>query len=294
MCPPHSERLGNWVGNRYRWQRGDAILRDTHLPPSSAYLRGRFFYTQFLDIADPNSTPGRSQDGARRQSAPQKHLETAGLTQKKTSAIAADQRHMGGGPTTQEPLTNIEIHALSLVEDSNCATTGIGADPLTQDDLDDSVHTNTDDKPTASTSGITQPSPDFTPDRDEEDKEEQEQEEPLILHPVEVGVEMEEDTPAPCGPAGTSQSLYSGDFPHGSSDSARPNRVQQHTPSFAAPLLQRGRLVQERLVAVDVYQDIVRLSQASVDIGHELLKARTMIATNIVALSERSRKICCV
>uniref|UniRef100_UPI00398EB427 B-cell antigen receptor complex-associated protein beta chain n=1 Tax=Pristiophorus japonicus TaxID=55135 RepID=UPI00398EB427 len=54
---------------------------------------------------------------------------------KKTSAIAADQRRMGGGPATQEPLTDIEIRALSLVRDSNCATTGIGADPLTQDSV---------------------------------------------------------------------------------------------------------------------------------------------------------------
>uniref|UniRef100_UPI00398EF85C uncharacterized protein n=1 Tax=Pristiophorus japonicus TaxID=55135 RepID=UPI00398EF85C len=122
----------------------------------------------------------------------------------------------GGGPATQELLTEIEIRALSLVGDSNRATTGIGADPLTQDDSDNSDHTNTerpDDRPTASTSGDTQPSPDFTPGRDEEEEEE----EPLILEPVEVevGVEMEEDTPAPWGELEhpPPPSLYSGDSP---------------------------------------------------------------------------------
>uniref|UniRef100_UPI00398EBFA3 uncharacterized protein n=1 Tax=Pristiophorus japonicus TaxID=55135 RepID=UPI00398EBFA3 len=142
-------------------------------------------------------------------------------------------------PTTQEPLTEIEIHALSLVGDSNCATTGIGTDPLTQDDSDDSEHTNTerpDDRSTASNSGVTQSSPDFTTVRDDENEEEEE--EPLILEPVEVevGVEMEEDTPAPCGPTGTSsttESIFRG-FPHGSSDSVRPSAVQQYTPSVAA------------------------------------------------------------
>uniref|UniRef100_UPI00398ED9F4 interleukin-12 receptor subunit beta-2 n=1 Tax=Pristiophorus japonicus TaxID=55135 RepID=UPI00398ED9F4 len=94
-------------------------------------------------------------------------------------------------------------------------------------DSDDSDHTDTE-KPTASTLGVTQPSPDFTTGRVEEDKEEEEEEEPLILEPVEVGVgvEMEEDTPAPCGTAGTSSTTESvfRRFPHGSSDSAGPSR----------------------------------------------------------------------
>uniref|UniRef100_UPI00398E8025 uncharacterized protein n=1 Tax=Pristiophorus japonicus TaxID=55135 RepID=UPI00398E8025 len=205
---------------------------------------------------------------------------------KKTSATAADQWHTRGGPPTQEPLTDMEIRALSLVGDSNRATTGIGADPLAQDDSEDSDHTDTerpDDRPTTSTSGVTQPSPDFTTGRDVEE------EELLILEPVEVGVETEEDTPAPCGPARTSsimECVFSG-FPHGSSDSAGPSRAQQGTPSVAAPLLQRRRLVQKRSVAVGVYQDMVRLSQASGDIGRELLKAMTTIAANIAALSEQ-------
>uniref|UniRef100_UPI00398EC97E uncharacterized protein n=1 Tax=Pristiophorus japonicus TaxID=55135 RepID=UPI00398EC97E len=188
-------------------------------------------------------------------------------------------------------MTDIEIRALSLVGDSIHATTSSGADPLTQDDSDDSDHTDIDDRPTASTSGVTQPSPDFTTYRDEEDEEEQEEEEPLILQPmgVEVGMETEEDTPVPCGPAGTSsttESVFRG-FPHGSSDCAGPSRAQQRTPSVAAPLPQQRRMVQERSVAVGVYLNVVRLSQASVDIGGELFKTMTMITANIAALSER-------
>uniref|UniRef100_UPI00398EBC97 uncharacterized protein isoform X3 n=1 Tax=Pristiophorus japonicus TaxID=55135 RepID=UPI00398EBC97 len=142
-----------------------------------------------------------------------------------------------GGPTTQELLTDMEIRALSLVGDSNRATTGFGADPLTRDDSGDSDHTDIE-RPTASNSGVTQPSPDFTTGTDEEDEEEEE--EPLILEPVGVGVETEEDTAAPCGPAGissTTESVFRG-FPRGSSDSAGPSRAQQGTPSVAAPLLQ--------------------------------------------------------
>uniref|UniRef100_UPI00398E61C4 uncharacterized protein n=1 Tax=Pristiophorus japonicus TaxID=55135 RepID=UPI00398E61C4 len=116
----------------------------------------------------------------------------------------------GGRPPTQEPLTEIEIRALSLVGDSNHATTSIGADPFIQDDSQDSDQTSTErsnDKPTASTSGIIQPFPDFTPARDDEDEEEEQ----LILEPVEVEVrvEMEEDITVLCGPAGTSSTTDS-------------------------------------------------------------------------------------
>uniref|UniRef100_UPI00398E86E4 myb-related transcription factor, partner of profilin-like n=1 Tax=Pristiophorus japonicus TaxID=55135 RepID=UPI00398E86E4 len=92
---------------------------------------------------------------------------------RKTSAIAANQQPTGGGPQMQEPVTEIEIRALSLVGDSNCATIGIGADPATQDDLEDSDQTSTersDDRPTASTSGVIQRSPDFNPARDDEEE----------------------------------------------------------------------------------------------------------------------------
>uniref|UniRef100_UPI00398F00E1 uncharacterized protein isoform X4 n=1 Tax=Pristiophorus japonicus TaxID=55135 RepID=UPI00398F00E1 len=72
-------------------------------------------------------------------------------------------------------------------------------------DSDDSDHSDTDDRPSASTFGITQPSP----DEEDEDEEGEEQEEPLIRQPVELGVETEEDTPAPCGRAGTSSTMES-------------------------------------------------------------------------------------
>uniref|UniRef100_UPI00398EAB3C uncharacterized protein n=1 Tax=Pristiophorus japonicus TaxID=55135 RepID=UPI00398EAB3C len=213
-------------------------------------------------------------------------------SKKKISAIAADQRHTGAGPTTEEPLTEIEIRALSLVRDSNCATTGVGADTPTQDDSEDFDQTSTerrDDRPTASSFDIILPSPDFTTARDKEEEEEEQ----LILEPVEVGagVETEEDTPVPCGPAGissTTECIFRG-FPHASSDSVGPSGAQQRTPSVATPLPQRQRLMQKRSVAVrqiGVDQDMVRLSQASVDIGRELLKAMAMIAGNLAALSE--------
>uniref|UniRef100_UPI00398F2974 uncharacterized protein n=1 Tax=Pristiophorus japonicus TaxID=55135 RepID=UPI00398F2974 len=219
------------------------------------------------------------------------------VARKKTSAIAADQRRTGGGSPTQEPLTENEIRALSLVRDSNYATTGIGADPPIQDDSEDSNQTSAerpDDRSTASTSAVTQPSPDFTPARDDEEKEEEEEEEPLILEPVEVevGVETEKDITVPCGTAGTSSttdSIFRG-FPHASSYSVGPSGVQQGAPSVAVPLPQRWRLVQKRSIAarqIGAYQDMVHLSQASVDKGRELLKAMATIARNISAQSER-------
>uniref|UniRef100_UPI00398F6BA5 uncharacterized protein n=1 Tax=Pristiophorus japonicus TaxID=55135 RepID=UPI00398F6BA5 len=141
---------------------------------------------------------------------------------------------MEGGPPMQEPLTEIEIRALSLAGDSNHATTGIGADPPTQDDSEDSDQTSAerpDDRPTVSTSGVTQPSPDFTPARDEEEEEQH------ILEPVEVGLESEEEITVPSGPAGTSSttdSIFSG-FLHASLDSVQCTaRGPQRCSAFAA------------------------------------------------------------
>uniref|UniRef100_UPI00398F469E uncharacterized protein isoform X2 n=1 Tax=Pristiophorus japonicus TaxID=55135 RepID=UPI00398F469E len=81
------------------------------------------------------------------------------VKERKTSAIAALSVTPGGSPTIQEPLTDTKIRALSLVGDSNRVTSGIEAHPLTQDDANDSDHSDTDDRSTASTSGVTQPSP---------------------------------------------------------------------------------------------------------------------------------------
>uniref|UniRef100_UPI00398EC900 uncharacterized protein n=1 Tax=Pristiophorus japonicus TaxID=55135 RepID=UPI00398EC900 len=142
------------------------------------------------------------------------------------------------------------------------------------------------DRSTASNSGVTQPSPDFTPARDEDGEEQ------LTLEPVEVGVEMEEEITVTSGPAGTSSttdSIFRG-FSHASSDSAGLSGAQQGSPSIPAPLPQRQRLVQQRSIAtrqIDAYHDMVHLSKASVDIGQELLKAMAAIAGNIAALSER-------
>uniref|UniRef100_UPI00398E3E28 cyclic AMP-dependent transcription factor ATF-5-like n=1 Tax=Pristiophorus japonicus TaxID=55135 RepID=UPI00398E3E28 len=74
---------------------------------------------------------------------PRREVSRAGQPVAFPSPRGRHQRRTGDGPTTQEPLTDIEIRALSLVGDSNRATTGIGADPLTQDDSDDSDHSDT-------------------------------------------------------------------------------------------------------------------------------------------------------
>uniref|UniRef100_UPI00398EDC23 uncharacterized protein n=1 Tax=Pristiophorus japonicus TaxID=55135 RepID=UPI00398EDC23 len=99
----------------------------------------------------------------------------------------------------------IEIRALSLVRDSNRATTDVGADPSTQDDSEDSDSEDSDQTYTETRRQthylhlwrhpiLSQ----LHPARDEEEEEQ------LILERMEVRVETEEDTLVPCRPAETS------------------------------------------------------------------------------------------
>uniref|UniRef100_UPI00398F696B uncharacterized protein n=1 Tax=Pristiophorus japonicus TaxID=55135 RepID=UPI00398F696B len=217
------------------------------------------------------------------------------VARKKKSAIAADQRHTGRGPPMQESLSDIEIRAVSLVGDTNCATTHIGADlPTTQDESEDSNHPSgqcTADQSIASTSVVTHQLCDLIPHRDDEDEEQH-----IFLQPVELEIDLVSEQDKPTATVGaetlsSTESVFLG-FPNCSEDSAGTSHVhQQGTPSVTAPLSQRRRLLQRRSSSAarqeSAYRDMVRLSQDSVDLGRELLTAMATIAANIVALNQR-------